>query len=181
MVGAHYDLDGAGRGAVDNWSGASLLPSLYQALAMKPRKHKFLFVAFSAEEAGLIGSTHFVKTLSREEKAAIAAFVNLDCIGMGPPNVWLSRADKWLAETFAGMGKALRVPVGMVDVDRVGTDDSLPFGKDGIPTLSVHSVTQANYRVPHSAADRLDALRREDYYETYRLLCAWLVYLDSTP
>ena len=33
VVGAHYDHVNEGNGVVDNWSGASLLPSLYEALA----------------------------------------------------------------------------------------------------------------------------------------------------
>ena len=54
-VGAHYDAEGHGTAAVDDWSGASLLPSLYQSIETKARRHRFIFVGFSGEEAGLIG------------------------------------------------------------------------------------------------------------------------------
>jgi len=37
IVGAHYDHISAGDGVVDNWSGASLLPSLYEAIKIDPR------------------------------------------------------------------------------------------------------------------------------------------------
>ena len=37
IVGAHFDHADEGMGAVDDWSGASLLPSLYQSLGQRPR------------------------------------------------------------------------------------------------------------------------------------------------
>src|SRR5438477_4311429 len=52
LVGVHFDHAEVGAGAVDNWSGASLLPSLYQAVAAEPRKHIFVFVGFYGEEGG---------------------------------------------------------------------------------------------------------------------------------
>ena len=39
IVGAHFDRVSEGDGVVDNWSGASLLPSLYEAVKIEPRKH----------------------------------------------------------------------------------------------------------------------------------------------
>ena len=112
MVGAHYDSVDAG--AVDNWSGASLLPSLYEALALKPRRHRFVFAAFSGEERGLVGSADFVKTLTPEEKAAIRAYVNLDCLGMG----------QQLAGAWVHTARIMQLPVAAVNEDRVGMDDS---------------------------------------------------------
>jgi Peptidase family M28 len=60
VVGAHFDLVDRGIGAVDDWSGAALLPSLYQSLASKPRRHRFVFIGFAAEEIGLYGSKEYV-------------------------------------------------------------------------------------------------------------------------
>jgi len=47
VVGAHIDFSDSGRGVIENWTGASLLPSLFEALRQSPRKHKFVFVGFS--------------------------------------------------------------------------------------------------------------------------------------
>lgn len=38
VVGAHYDFVNRGAGAIDNWSGASMLPSLYEGLKTVSRK-----------------------------------------------------------------------------------------------------------------------------------------------
>jgi hypothetical protein len=45
VVGAHFDLIEAGDGVVDNWTGASLLSSLYQGIAEVKRHHTFRFVS----------------------------------------------------------------------------------------------------------------------------------------
>ena len=44
VVGAHTDKVDAGDGVVDNWSGASLLASLYQSLDAEPRRHTYVFI-----------------------------------------------------------------------------------------------------------------------------------------
>src|ERR1700736_4211489 len=44
MVGGHFDFADHGMGIVDDWSGASLLPSLYQSLKSRARQHTYVFV-----------------------------------------------------------------------------------------------------------------------------------------
>lgn len=71
VVGAHFDHISAGSGVVDNWSGASLLPSLVQSLNNAPRHHTFVFIGFAGEEQGLIGSDYYVHHLLPRERSAI--------------------------------------------------------------------------------------------------------------
>ncbi len=73
VIGAHYDFVERGKGVVDNWTGASLLPSLYESLKALPRKHTLVFVAFTDEELGLVGSRFYVKALGKEGLNRIAA------------------------------------------------------------------------------------------------------------
>jgi hypothetical protein len=80
VLGAHYDASHRGSGAVDDWSGTALLPSLYQSLETVPRRHRIIFIGFSAEEVGLVGSAAYVKRLSHDERASIEA--------MSTSNAW---------------------------------------------------------------------------------------------
>jgi len=73
IIGAHFDHVAVGEGAVDNWSGAALLPSLYQSLKATPRGHTFVFVAFTAEEQGLVGSHFYVRQMSPRDVARTEA------------------------------------------------------------------------------------------------------------
>ena len=47
-------------------------------------------------------------------------------------------------------------------------------------TLLIHSITQEPLPILHSPRDRMDAIHLADYYDTYRLIAAYLAYLDVT-
>ena len=53
LVGAHYDHVDRGDGVVDNWSGASLLPSLYEALNTGQRRYTLVFWRVCGRGTGL--------------------------------------------------------------------------------------------------------------------------------
>jgi hypothetical protein len=180
VVGGHLDSIEIGMGAVDDWSGAVLLPSLYQSLKDQPRRHRFVFVGFAAEEQGLVGSAEFVHKLGREEIHRIHAMINLECLGVGPPEVWVSRADKGLLDAYSVVASILHVQPRGMNVDRVGDDDSHSFLNVGIPVLTMHSLTPDTLHLIHRPSDKLDAIHADDYYAAYRMAAAYLAYLDST-
>jgi Zn-dependent M28 family amino/carboxypeptidase len=179
VVGAHFDFFPAGQGVVDNWSGASLLASLYEALAVARRRHTFLFVGFTAEEAGLVGARGFVRQMSPDEKDRLRGMVNLDSLGLSATKVWVSASDRKLVDLLASVALALRLPVEGVNADRVGSDDAHAFAAQKIPTISIHSVTQATLSVLHSPEDTLRVVNLDQYYDTYRLVLAYLAHLDQ--
>jgi coenzyme F420-reducing hydrogenase delta subunit len=179
VVGAHFDHVDAGDGVVDNWSGASMLPSLYQALKAEPRRHTFIFVAFTAEEKGLVGSHFYVNSLTSDELKKIDAMVNMDTLGLGPTEVWASRSDQKLVQALNKMANTLKLSLTRVNVDRVGESDEESFINHKVPTITIHSLTSATIRVLHSNRDNYGAIRFDDYYNTYRLLSGYLVLLDG--
>ncbi len=180
VVGGHYDLVDVGIGAVDDWSGAVLLPSLYQSLKTKPRRDTFVFVAFAGEEEGLKGSSAYLKQLARDERKLIHAMVNLECLGTSPPKVWASRANRRLLGIFALLAQNTGVRAEASNVDRVGDDDSHPFLSAGIPVITIHSITQETFPILHTGADNLKAIQPDDYYAAYRLTANYLAFLDQT-
>ena len=179
VVGAHFDHVDAGDGVVDNWSGASMLPSLYQALKTETRKHTFIFVAFTEEEKGLVGSRFYVNSLTADEVKKIDAMVNMDTLGLGPTEVWVSRSDQKLVRALNGMAQALKLPLTGVNVDRVGKSDEESFIDKKIPTITIHSLTQTTLGILHSSKDNYSAVHFGDYYNSYRLLSGYLVLLDN--
>jgi hypothetical protein len=180
VLGAHFDRASKGTGAIDDWTGTALLPSLLESLHSKPRRLTFLFVGFTDEEKGLVGSRHFVKQLSKEEKRRIRAYINLECFGLAGTKIWMNRSDRELTERLLRIGGALKLPLGGVDVDQVGDTDSHAFKDAKIPVLDLHSITQETFPLLHTENDTLPAINRDEYYNTYRLLSAFLAYLDLT-
>lgn len=184
IVGAHFDHVSQGDGVVDNWSGASLLPSLYEAVKSEPRKHTFIFIGFTDEEKGEVGSHFYVRQMTKEQVAATDAMVNMDTLGLAPTEVWASHSDKHLIAALAVVAKQLNVAVTGVNVDQIGSTDSEQFAERKIPSITIHSLTQYawNARILHTSKDRLSAMRLDDYYQTYRLVAAYIAFLDAiTP
>jgi hypothetical protein len=181
VVGAHTDHVDSGEGVVDNWTGTVLLPALLYSLSARPRHHTFVFVAFSGEEKGLIGSRYYVDHLSADQRAQIEAMVNFDSLGLGPTKVWASHADKMLLAALLKTASTVKLPISAMNVEEVGaTADSESFAHYNIPRITLHSVTQETWSILHSPSDKLDAISLRDYYDSYKLVARYLVYLDDT-
>ena len=183
IVGAHFDRVAHGDGVVDNWSGASLLPSLYQAVKDQPRTHTYVFIGFAGEESGEIGSHYYVQGMTKEEVAATDAMVNMDTLGLGSTKVWGSHSDKLLTGALGYVAKQLSVPIAIVDVEQVGSSDSEQFVSKKIPRITIHSLTQKTWdaRILHTEKDQISAMNLDDYYQTYGLLAAYVAFLDQLP
>lgn len=183
IVGAHFDHVSEGDGVVDNWSGASLLPSLYQALKDEPHTHSYVFIGFTDEERGEIGSIFYAQRMSKEQVLQTDAMVNMDTLGLGPTEFWGSHSDKLLTGSLAFLAQRMNLPLGRVDVERVGSSDSEAFASRKIPRITIHSLTQKTWdaRILHTAKDKASAIQLDEYYRTYRLLSAYLAYLDQLP
>jgi Zn-dependent M28 family amino/carboxypeptidase len=177
IVGAHFDFVDRGKGVVDNWSGCSLLPSLFQSLKETAHHHTFVFIGFTNEEEGLVGSHFYVHQLSKEARRNIQAMVNLDSLGLSPTKMDL--ADKKLATALATVAGNFKLPLSVMNVRSLGRSDSDSFQDNKIPSITIHSVTAATFPILHSPRDQFSAIRLDDYYDTYLLVRAYLAYLDE--
>ncbi len=178
IVGAHFDHIEDGDGVVDNWSGASLLPSLYQGLSGIPRRHTFYFVGFSGEEKGLVGSQAYAKQVSDEHRK-VSAMVNMDTLGLGETKAWVSHADPKLVDALGRVANAMKLPIAGVNVEEIGTTDSESFRTRKVPSITIHSLTSETLPILHTKQDKIEKIRQKEYYDTYKLLLGYLAFLDQ--
>jgi Zn-dependent M28 family amino/carboxypeptidase len=164
---------------IDNWTGAALLPSLYEGMAAVPRRHTFRFVGFNGEERGLLGSKAYVQALGKSHEI-VAAMVNMDTLGLAESEVWVHRADPMLVRLMDLTAASTKLPVTAMNVDGVGSTDSESFREKKIPAITIHSLTTATLPILHSRKDRIEAVRKDDYYRTSRLVLAYLALLDQS-
>jgi Peptidase family M28 len=179
IVGGHFDKVDRGKGIVDDWSGASMLPSLYQSLKDRPRRHTIIFIGFAEEEKGLIGSKYYVKEMTDSDRGKTKEMINLECLGMNPTEVWASHSDPKLLNALFAVAKAMKIPLSIVNVEKVGTADSESFAAMNIPRTTIHSVDQQTFAVLHSDRDNITAIHPDEYYESYRLIAAYLAIADD--
>ena len=65
-------------------------------------------------------------------------------------------------------------------MERIASTDADQFADRKIPRNTVHSLTQQTWdaHILHTSKDRISAIHLDDYYQTYRVLVAYLSYLD---
>ena len=171
VIGAHYDHLGWGEhssrhtgekaihnGADDNASGTSAILLLAQRMkAKKEAEFNYLFIAFSAEEKGLIGSRYFVNH-PLVPLSGISCMLNLDMVGR------LSRKEEL---TLTGVGTSpaweqilARVELKGAEVARdgsgLGRSDHTHFYLKEIPVLNFFTGEHEDYHKPGDDADKID-------------------------
>lgn len=171
VIGAHYDHLGFGEdgnslhaakdhqvhnGADDNASGtAALLELAGQLKKSRLRNYNYLFVHFSGEELGLLGSKAFVKEMSLDS-SNIAYMINMDMVGR--------LNDSTRALTVGGVGtspvwgsviQTSQFKLGL-DSSGVGPSDHTSFYHSGIPVLFFFTGVHSDYHKPSDDADKIN-------------------------
>jgi Zn-dependent M28 family amino/carboxypeptidase len=128
VVGAHLDSVAEGPGVNDNGSGTAAVLAVAERFAkrkIKPR-NTVRFAFWGAEEVGLVGSTHYVDTLSAKELGRIALNLNFDMLAS--PNFAAFVYDGDGSEGDAG-------PAGSDVIEKVFLDHFKERGLPSGPTL----------------------------------------------
>jgi len=177
VIGAHFDhvgMGGAGslapgtfeihNGADDNASGtvglletARKLSERFKSMPAETPRRSLLFIAFSAEELGLIGSEYYVNH-PRFSLEKTVAMLNLDMVGRVTNNVLTVYGtgtalefDALLTEANEGIGFELkRQPEG------VGPSDHQSFFLKGIPVYHFFSGFHPDYHRPSDDFDKIN-------------------------
>ncbi|MGH9790253.1 MAG: M20/M25/M40 family metallo-hydrolase [Candidatus Acidiferrales bacterium] len=172
VVGAHYDHLGLGErnslapsqagkvhhGADDNASGTATLLELARTLASQRAslKRSIVFMAFSGEELGLLGSTHYTKQPAWPLERT-AAMVNLDMVGRPRENklyvggVGTSPHFREIVEKANAGSFALS----FTD-SGYGSSDHQSFYVKDVPVIFFFSGLHADYHKPSDTADRIE-------------------------
>lgn len=173
VVGAHYDHLGYGEdgsstyrgkdklvhnGADDNASGTAGLMQLASKIKSKHlRNYNYLFIHFSGEELGLLGSKAIVKQMNLDS-TKVAYMINMDMIGrlndsthaltvggVGTSPVW--------SELLSKGNKEFKINV---DSSGVGPSDHTSFYHQGIPVLFFFTGLHTDYHKPSDDADKVN-------------------------
>ena len=164
VIGAHYDhLGRVGgdvyHGADDNASGTAVVLGLARAFAAAggaPRS--LVFVLFSGEEMGLIGSGHYVRhPMLPLERAA--AMVNFDMVGrLRDGRVTVSGVESGDALRALATAAAASEPLLAVTYREspFAPSDQARFYAAGVPVLFFTTGRHPDYHKPTDTADRLD-------------------------
>lgn len=172
VVGAHYDHLGLGKvghmfgpagsiyhGADDNASGTAAVLELATRLSRgPPLSRSIIFICFTAEEEGLIGSDYFVKH-PPVPLDKIVAMVNLDMVGRVRAQTLYVGGQGTAKDFDSVLGQAdLDSPLKLRSIGRggLGPSDHMSFAVRRIPVLFFFSGLHADYHRPSDTSDKVN-------------------------
>ncbi|TMA57421.1 MAG: M28 family peptidase [Deltaproteobacteria bacterium] len=210
VIGAHVDHLGHGLGtgslardnekglihygADDNASGVAGVLEVAQYLAEQkaegklPLRRDVVFAAWSGEEIGLLGSSHFTRTFGGggTEPATlalrIAAYLNMDMIGRLNKTLILQGVGSsaiWPSEI-----KRHNVPIGLaltLQNDSYLPTDATSFYLKGVPILNAFTGAHADYHTPRDTADKINYVGAEKITRLMAALTRSLATREEAP
>ncbi|MCR9233292.1 MAG: M20/M25/M40 family metallo-hydrolase [bacterium] len=172
VIGAHYDHVGYGgegslapgstdvhNGADDNASGTVALIELARKLAARkePLPRRLVFIAFTGEERGLIGSAHYVKNPVFDLKNTVA-MLNMDMVGRLTDDkltvFGTGTAPRW-KQLVENTAKAYDLKLSLKPEGFGPSDHSSFYGKQ-IPVLHLFTGTHSDYHRPSDDWDKIN-------------------------
>jgi Iap family predicted aminopeptidase len=128
MAGGHLDSVPGGPGVNDNGSGVAALIELAEAIGPDPPGARVRIGLWGAEEVGLAGSRHHVRSLGRAGRRRIAVYLNLDMVGS--PNA----VGEVYGDGDPRLERLLRRAFGrrLAAVEAGGGSDHAPFQEAGV-------------------------------------------------
>ena len=176
LIGAHYDHLGFGgegslyrekdkavhNGADDNASGVAVLLNLASRLKIKndqaeiKDKNNYLFMSFSGEEMGLLGSNYFSKNPTIDA-ASINYMINMDMVGRMNVDSTLAVYGTGTSPMFKQTLKSNNENFKLVENESgVGPSDHTSFYLIDIPVLHFFTGQHEDYHKPGDDSEKLN-------------------------
>jgi hypothetical protein len=181
VFSAHYDGQGVIGGEIypsanDNLSGIMVITGLARVLATEPRiNDSLVFIAFGAEEVGLLGSTHLTENLPVQPEK-IRAVINLDTVGRTSNTFHLySLEDDALTKLLSTVLNRYGFQTTTIAPTR-GLSDHYPFARQGIKATTI--ATSNWQEENHTVQDTLDKVDQEQLSRLAAALKHSLLYLS---
>ncbi|MCI1969597.1 M28 family peptidase [Clostridium luticellarii] len=146
IICAHYDCFENSVGANDNASGVSVVMETARLLKNVPSNYELRFIFFGGEELGGVGSNHYIKNLSSNDKKNIKAVINIDSIaqkGGSKPYIFTISGKKNFAVTLLE-----RKPKDM-NIKKTDREfsDYVAFDANKIPALCIGQAYDKNLKI----------------------------------
>jgi Iap family predicted aminopeptidase len=135
MAGGHLDSVRGGPGINDNGSGVAALIEAAEAIGAESPGAPVRLAFWGAEEVGLAGSRHYVRSLNAAERRRVAAYLNFDMVGS--PNA----AAELYVDGDPRLNRVLRRAIGRAigTVAAGGSSDHASFVDADIPVSGLYT------------------------------------------
>lgn len=191
VIGAHYDHLGYNEdknaldtghvihnGADDNASGTAALLEIARLLHQKsPTHNNYLFLHFSGEELGLLGSKYWIENPTLT--GPINYMINMDMVGRYDTSHKLTVGGYGTSSKWSQIWKAISTPLGVkFDSTGSGPSDHASFYRAGVPVQFFFTGSHSDY---HKASDDADKINYEATAQIVTLAYQMMGITDSLP
>ena len=143
-------------GADDNASGTAVMLDLASKLKDKNTSNNYLFMAFSGEEMGLLGSNYFVKNPTIDTKA-VSYMINMDMVGRLKQDTTLAVYGTGTSPIFKQVLKSHNNKFKLIENESgVGPSDHTSFYLADIPVLHFFTGQHEDYHKPGDDSEKLN-------------------------
>jgi len=188
IINGHYDTSN-GPGVNDNGSGTATILETARIMKDIETAYSIKFIHFTAEEVGLVGSTHYVENIAIPEELDIRLLMNIDEVGgvAGEVNNTVTcERDEFapiennaesaaftdtlanLTEMYSNLNTAISFAYG---------SDYVPFMLNGYVVTGLYETNESPY--PHSPNDLLSNLDPEYVFEITKTTLAATLYFSN--
>lgn len=178
VITAHYDhLGKVGNvyfpGANDNASGTAFLLNLAKYYSKNKPENTLIFIAFGAEEVGLVGSYYFVENPLIDLKK-IKFLLNFDIMGAGEDGIQIVNSSVFTKEyellnSINSKNKFIK------QIKKRGescNSDHCPFYEKGIPSFFTYTLGGAGYY--HDVFDKGETLNLSEFQDIQDLFVEFI-------
>jgi hypothetical protein len=169
IIGAHYDHLGYGgegslhkgeraihNGADDNASGVAVMLNLAGKLKQTNTSNNYLFIAFSGEEMGLLGSNYYVKNPTIDTKS-VSYMINMDMVGRLKQDSTLAVYGTGTSPIFKQVLNAHNEKFKLIEKESgIGPSDHTSFYLADIPVLHFFTGQHEDYHKPGDDSEKLN-------------------------
>lgn len=171
IIGGHYDHLGMGNfssrytgkpaihnGADDNASGVAAMLELAKYYKATPAKFNFIFVAFSAEEKGLLGSAFMAKE-EKDKLKNVFCMLNFDMVGRLDSItktlnlIGTGTANEWDTLIYQTESNGLKISK---SASGIGGSDQTSFYVNQIPVLFFFTGIHSDYHTPADDIEKIN-------------------------
>ncbi len=192
VIGAHYDHVGKPQekrltrgtlgeihnGADDNASGISGLIELAEAFAesqLKPSR-TIVFIAFDAEEYGLLGSKYYVEDPPQYSIDKTVCMINMDMISRNKPrDMFICRVDKYqgLNDIVTRVSTDVKINLNPEGMEKyLERSDHWPFMQAGVPATFIFGGFHEDYHTENDDYQKTNPTKTTDIAKLM-FLCAY--------
>ena len=174
IICAHYDhLGGMGEiyfpGANDNAAGIAMLLELAKYYKENPHKYSVMFIAFGGEEAGLLGSKHFVENRTVDLKK-VKFLMNVDLVGTGSEGITVvnGKIFKNYFEKLKSINDEKQYLPKIKVRGKAANSDHYYFSEKGVPSFFIYAMGPPPHY--HDINDNGSDLGLEKFKEIQQLI-----------